>query len=158
MKKYIVFSLPSVLKMDTASFLESISVSPRDFAKWKDDFDDLDDAEEAAVKTLLTDRSMRSVFYAFAVPFWARGFKEIDDDSSEEEFLSYRHAQMKDLMLLISEDGFSLSDMREGIELSGIYDFSEWQQVDEMLTQCERVAAGNIDTYIAKWLSFVPKN
>jgi hypothetical protein len=159
MIKYIAYNLPSVLKITDAIFFEETGISAKEFNSWKDDFEDLDEDHENSVKDYLSEEfKITSPLFAFAEPFKARGFVDVDDDSSPEEQVSFSHENMGDLVLVISEDGYELSDMREGIQLPGIYDFSEWKHVDKILTECEAYAKNDMDKYIEKWVAAVPKD
>lgn len=159
MIKYIAYNLPSVLNITDSVFLQETGVSAKEFNSWKDDFDDLDEEHENSVKNYLSeDFDFPTALYAFAEPLKARGFTEIDDDSMPEEQLSFSHHTLKGLTVVISEDGYELVDLREGVQLPGIYDFSEWKLVDKLLSDCQAYAGNDVDKYISKWVDAVPKD
>ncbi len=157
MIKYIAFHLPSVLQVDEPSFLSETDIPAKEFRTWKDDFDTVDEEIEERISDLLEEKfGFSAIMFAFAKPFEACGFTNIDDDSTPTESLSIIHERLKTLVLLITEDGFELGDDRDGVSFPGIYDFSEWKQVRDILLQCETSAKGNVDVYVQKWADALP--
>lgn len=159
MIKYIAFNLPSVFEMDESSFLSETDIPAKEFRTWKDDFDTLDEEIEEKISDLLKEKfGFSAIMYAFAKPFEICGFTIVDDDSTPTESLSIIHERLKTLVLLITEDGFELGADQNGISFPGIYDFSEWKLVRDILLQCEASANGNVDVYVQKWAEALPKD
>ena len=139
--------------------MSETDIPPKEFRTWKDDFDTVDEEIEEKISDLLEEKyEFSTIMYAFAKPFEACGFTNVDDDSTPAELLSVVHERLNTIVLLITEDGFELGSARDGVSFPGIYDFSEWKQVRDILQQCEVSAKGNADVYIQKWADALPKD
>jgi len=152
MMKHIAFSLPAALEITPENFATAVGVSLGDFRTWNGGADDVGEEVADRINDYVEKQfGHSSVMYAFAKPFAACGFSNVDDDSNPDEALSFIHERLSEISLLITEDGIELVDNRNGIQVAGIYDFSEWQIVRDLLIECEKYAEGDFNRYISRW-------